>query len=272
MIASLGIIQSQLDYNALSFINAAGITNSTQILAVNDLVFKLKLNNLWSKMYAVYPIIGGTSNTHSYNLINTGLYRITFFGSMQHSSTGMNSTGGTGYGIITGLIPSTVFNTTDLISLGFYSRSNIINPINGSQSMMGSNGVGTGGITLAIRATNGTSFYTSDIAGVTNRAAFPPTITNSSGFFAGSQNGSSIKLYRNGSDITSSQSVYASASISTAPLGILTSNNLGLGGPSGFISPHQCAFAHVGQKLTDAENTTLYNIVQQFQTILERDV
>ena len=262
-----------IDPDAQSFIVAAGITNLTQREAIYTLVKSLKNAGLWLKMYAIYPVIGANARSHSYNLINPAQYQITFFGTVGHSTNGMVSNGTTGYGL-TGFVPSLVYNSTDLMSLSYYSRTNVNNPIGGSQTMIGSlgNNINPGGNALAIRATNGTSFYTADIAGVTNRVANNATLTNSSGFFAGSQNGTNVKLYRNGSDVTITQGAYTSLNVSNLQLGIMTLNNTTLGGPAGFISPHQCAFAHIGQKLTDAENTTLYNIVQRYQTILGRQV
>ena len=271
MIAQIGIISSQLDYDAINFCSAAGITDQTQVLAIHYLAFQLKKEGLWSKMYAVYPIVGGNSTAHRYNLINTANYLITFSGAITHSANGMVSNGTTGYGL-TGFVPSAQLNTTDLVSLSFYSRTNVTNV--GAPYMIGSfgNNTNAGICGLTIRANNSTSVFGTDISGVTNRVANNATLTNSSGFFAGSQNGSNIKLYRNGSDVTITQGAYSSQNVSNLQIAILSLNNTTLGGATGFITPHQCAFAHIGQKLTDAENTTLYNIVQQYQTILGRQV
>lgn len=273
MIPSAGVISSQLDYDALSFINTAGITNSTHILALNYLAFQLKTNSLWSKMYAVYPVVGGTATTHSYNLINTANYRITFSGTVTHSSNGMISNGTTGYGL-TGLIPSTVLDNSNLASLGFYSRTNTPFVSGTAPYAMGSVGsnASPGTFSINIRA-NQLNIFAMDRAGVTNRSANNNTLTNSSGFFAGSQNGTTAAFYRNGSNITLTQTAYGGLNISNTQVAILTLNyNTGGNNITDWITPHQCAFAHIGQKLTDAEMSTLYTIVQQYQTILGRQV
>jgi hypothetical protein len=57
------------DADAMAFISAAGISDTTQVTAIDNLVFNLKQNNLWNKMYAIYPFVGGTSEiNHKYNL------------------------------------------------------------------------------------------------------------------------------------------------------------------------------------------------------------
>ena len=49
-----------LDPDAQAFLTATGITDATISGAINTLVLNLKGFNLWSKMYAVYPFVGGT--------------------------------------------------------------------------------------------------------------------------------------------------------------------------------------------------------------------
>lgn len=36
--------------------------------AINNLVKELKNNNLWDKMKAIYPLVGGGINSHRFNL------------------------------------------------------------------------------------------------------------------------------------------------------------------------------------------------------------
>ena len=57
-----------VDPDAQAFITAASITDPTQQIAINQLVVDLKGYNIWSKMKAIYPYVGGTSTSTSYNL------------------------------------------------------------------------------------------------------------------------------------------------------------------------------------------------------------
>ena len=67
---SVGVAPSQ-DADALAFITAANITDTTQKSAINTLVTQLKTYGIWSKLKAVYPFIGGTAEQHRWNLKNT---------------------------------------------------------------------------------------------------------------------------------------------------------------------------------------------------------
>jgi len=98
------------DTDALAFLLAADISYSDFIIreCTNDHVKDLKAYNLWSKMLAVYPFVGGTAFTHKWNLKDPrnldAAYRLTFSDG-SHSSMG--------YGVATNgantyLIPSSV--------------------------------------------------------------------------------------------------------------------------------------------------------------------
>ena len=55
------------DPDAQAFITATGISG-TNATATNQLVLDLKSANIWTKMKAVYPMVGGTSTTCKFNL------------------------------------------------------------------------------------------------------------------------------------------------------------------------------------------------------------
>lgn len=83
---------SYLDADAQAFITSASITNSTQKIAINNLVTNLKLQNLWTKMDAIYSIVGSNTTAHSKNLKNPSTYPISFYGSWTHTSEGISAT------------------------------------------------------------------------------------------------------------------------------------------------------------------------------------
>jgi hypothetical protein len=57
-----------VDEDAQAFLDRAGITDATISNAVQDLVVALKATNLWSKADAIFPFVGGTSNSTRMNL------------------------------------------------------------------------------------------------------------------------------------------------------------------------------------------------------------
>jgi hypothetical protein len=90
-----------LDPDAQNFVNASGITDPTQIEAINNLTISLKNIGVWGKMLAVYPFVGGTADTHKYNLINpadtNAAHRLAYAGGITHSAGGMLPNGINGY-------------------------------------------------------------------------------------------------------------------------------------------------------------------------------
>jgi len=88
------------DENALAFIIAANITNSSQKQAVNYLCVALKQLGLWNGAKAIYPYVGGTESQHKFNLKDPrdldAAYRITWSGTLSHDSNGVTYTNGIG--------------------------------------------------------------------------------------------------------------------------------------------------------------------------------
>lgn len=104
-----GVLLGGIDPDAQAFITAAGITNPTQQKAIIDLVGGLKANNLFSKLLALYPFVGGNSTAHSLNLINTANFQLIFNGGWTHNANGAQPNGSNGWAQ-TGLIPNTNFS------------------------------------------------------------------------------------------------------------------------------------------------------------------
>jgi len=106
------------DADAQNFFTRAGITDSTQKTAINTLTTSLKSAGLWTKMRALYPLVGGTAASHSHNLKSSS-YQLTYAGPMAHSSDGIMGAGGIAE---TGLnIQST---TPESLAIGAYCKTN----------------------------------------------------------------------------------------------------------------------------------------------------
>ena len=99
--AQVSRFSASYDSDAQAFFTAAGITDTTQKNAVNQLVLDLKSYSLWNKMNAIYPFVGGTATTHKYNLKDprdlNAAYRLSFAGGWTHSSNGVTPNGVNGY-------------------------------------------------------------------------------------------------------------------------------------------------------------------------------
>ena len=249
------------DPDAQAFFTASGLTGATNLTAVNQLVLDLKAANIWTKMKAIYPFIGGTSALHKWNLKDpqdtNAAFRLVFNGGMTHSSTGIAFGGVNGYAN-TFLAPSTnlILNSTHL---SYYSRTNV----NLTQVEIGCFD-NTGAYTIIEARTANVSYFltnTSIIAGVAD--------TNSAAFYIGNRTGASVANgFRNNVKIFNS-----GASSSFRPV-----NNIYIGAannPSSvatLFTTKECAFASIGEGLSDTEAANFYTAVQNFNTTLNRQV
>ena len=233
-----------------AFIKAAGITDSTQQTAIKTLVNDLNGYGLWSKMKAIYPMVGGNASSHSYNLKNPAQFQITWSGGLTHSSTGVLPNGTNGYG-------DTNLNTNLFSSLhySYYSRTT-----NTSGREMGTETDSYGyDLILSLSGTIYARFGASSI-----------TLSNSDskGFYLNTEGPTlSHKLFKNNTQLGS-----ASFSATSYPnLNVYLSAINSKGSPN-YYSSKQCAFATIGDGLTDTEASNLYTIIQNYQTILSRQV
>ena len=243
-----------IDPDAQAFITAAAITNPTQQSAINTLVVDLKGYSIWTKFKAIYPIVGGVASSHAVNLKTPGTHNLSFATGVTHSSTGMTGNGTTGYAN-TNLLPSTILlqNSTHY---SFYSRTNL----NLSQVEMGA---GTFLNILQIR-TSGITYHR-----VNGSALAQHADGNSLGFYTGNRTASTvINAWKNGVKIVTGATT-ASAPPTANNIFILGLNNSGvLNSPS----TKECAFASIGNGLTDTDAANFYTAVNAYQVALSRNV
>jgi hypothetical protein len=250
------------DADALAFITAASITDTTQKSAINTLVTQLKTYGIWSKLKAVYPFVGGTASSHKFNLKDPrdldAAFRLVFNGGWTHSSTGAKPNGINTYA-------NTYFNPTSQslsISsqhLSYYSRTNIIeNAVEiGAISSANVNFLG-----LYVSLTSGTR------AGLASSVRYNNSvIIDTRGLFIASRTDTSnIKVHVNGST-QASQSVPSTGN-DNFPMYIGTYGAL----TPDLFSTKESAFASIGDGLSDTEAANFYTAVQTFQTTLGRQV
>ena len=254
------------DADANLFLEAALITDATITSAIQQLVLDLKSYGIWSKMKAIYPFVGGTASTHKWNLKDArdldAAYRLVFSGGWTHSSTGALPNGTTGYAdsYLT-LSAAGGFNN---IHLSYYSRTNTA----GSNNLKieigrGNSQAGTYG-NLYLRLDTINTF-----GGDMGSRAATTTNTNSACFGTiSSTSSTSLKVYKNGSLTATNTNTQTNTA---ASLNIYLGAQAGTSS-AGNYSDRECAFASIGDGLTDQEAADLYTAVQAFQTTLGRQV
>jgi len=258
-----------LDPATIAFITATGITDPTIINAINRLVLNYKgkgnLNSsidLWSVTTIIYPYVGGTATTNMYNLKDPrnldAAKRISFSGGWTYNANG-----------ITGNTLNTFGNT-------FLKPSDLAQ---NSHRLLGYVRTDTGGAAFesiggASNAafTNGLAFdtrkSTNSHAPYSNTGFAPQANANRTGLIGVIRTASgSFKVFGNG------VALYTVTAASLTPLTInmyvgAQNNNGSLFNPTG----QNLAFQVFGDGLTDANALIEYNIIQQFQTDLARNV
>lgn len=247
---------SAFDPDAQAFITAASITNPTQQSAINTLVTNLKGYNIWTKFKAIYPIVGGVASSHSVNLKTPGTYNLTFASGWTHSNTGMTPAN---------TYANTFFNpsanaTLNSHHLSYYSRTQS----NGTEVEFGSIDSGTGnGSLIEIRTSGVTYLRVNNGAGTISFSD-----SDSRAFYIANRTASNvINGWRNSTKAVNS--TLASSVLGIRPYYLGAFNNVG--NPA-FYTTKQCAFASIGDGLTDAEAANFYTAVQAYQTTLGRQV
>jgi hypothetical protein len=263
---------SAYDADAQAFITAAGLTDTTQKNAINQLVLDLKSNSLWTKMYIVYPFVGGTSTTCKFNLMNPAdtdaAYRLSFNGGLTFATTGVKGNGTNAYAN-TYWNPNVFNGTTSItgsICAGVYSRTNR----QGEDEEYGVSTTGQEAIQILCRRGSGNCIddnYSAD-QGRINTA-----VSNSLGFFVSTRTSTTVhKLFQNavqkGATNTTAQST-GNITLLNYNMYLWCANN---GGSPVSYSQRELAWMHVCAGLSDAEVSTLNTIVTTYQTSLSRNV
>jgi hypothetical protein len=255
------------DSDAQAFLNAAEITNTTQADAVNTLVIGMKAQGLWTKMRAIYPLVGGTASAHKFNLKDPrdldAAFRLAFIGGWTHDSTGILSNGTNAYAN-TFFTPVTQFSSRNSLS--------IIANISGGTLLGGSSPytIAGGGANINLdetghffRATGKLSVFTGEansILAVSNSTTTGYSATNS---LAGATS------YVLGTSTIATGTVSASGSLGTFPLFISAVN---IAGTPFNVSYQNVKYNNIsfGDGLTLTEHNNYRTLINTFNTSIGR--
>lgn len=262
---------TMFEAEAQRFIELVGITDSLHKTAINTLVKAAKTNGWWNECTAIYPIIGGTAATHKWNLKDVRdsneAFRITFGSGWTHASTGATPDGtANGYGD-THLSPAETL-TIDDSHISLYTRTGsgadnqtdmgcfIDSPI--SNFLMYVDRNASGGCVMDQYSYVGERIVA--------------TSTGATGYFMSTRTGNTVfKAFKNGSQYGSTNSTARTALMPNGVsmyLGGTHRKGVGLFVPS----TKQIAFATIGAGISDALAATMYTDIQNYQTILGRNV
>lgn len=254
------------DPDAEAFFNAAGIVNGTQRDAINELVVDLKSENLWPKFSALYPFVGGTASSHSYNLINPSTFQITWNGTVTHNSNGITGDGSTGYGD-TGYNPVSESASSMNFSLSVYTRGPTA--ANGT-TRVDLSAQESNTKTTTIGWLNGGTWAAGVVAAAAGSTSFVPesNTTQREGLNSVIVNGSVTQAYYNQGTLIGTRNKTDSGHPNYS-IYVIAQN---ASGTAGAFSLKNVALSAIGQGRSDAEELSFATIVQKFQTALGRAV
>jgi hypothetical protein len=245
------------DTDAQAFFTAAGITDTTQKDAVDALVVALKAASIWAKMDAIYPMVGGDSTKHSYNLKAPGSYQLTYTGGLTHNANGITGNGSTGY-IDTNYIPSSQLADTSSCSFVAYNRTNA----NGIVLYTYQSGEGS----VDLQRFSDGNVYAAYGKDQGNRVS--TALADASGrFIVSRESSTSLKLYRNGSQLGSTVTANDAANAVSDSVKLLC--EWGGTSASNFQS-YNIAFFALGDGLNGTEAAAFDSALATFNTALSR--
>jgi hypothetical protein len=256
---NLGLIGSEsfgADPDALAFFArvtaAGGILSATEQLAINTLVVQMKADGIWTKMKAVYPMVGGGTGTlaQRQGACAQNLKSSSFTGTFSatgwtFASTGVTSDGFSAF-MDTGLNANNNLTTSNA-HFSIYVRTHIL-------SGDAINGVYPG---IFIDQVSGKYFYGIGVQ-------IEIFVVSSLGMSQINALSPNMQLFKNG---VSLNSILSGGSLPNANLNL---------GRSGAGTPYYwngtLAFSSIGDGLTDPQAGLFYTAVQAFQTTLGRAV
>ena len=253
------------DSGATAYLNAVvtagGTVNFTMSAATNTFYSTIRSAGILSKMYRMYPYIGGTANSHAVEGVNPSVNSGTFNGGWTHSVSGATPNGTNGYMTQSPTIAPSISST---FGFGTY-----VNEPSGVKTIMGSYSQPDGGgpigfAAITLSTTNPSIWSAGSNDNLANVGAL--TSVRTQGYFAVSRiNDTSIVTKQN----TDTLNVTINKILDTQEQLIGARSDNGV--PSDFFNK-RLAFVFQAQNLSSAELDTLYTAVQTYQTSLGRQV
>lgn len=286
------ISASQLDNDALAFIEEASITDSFTIRALNELCRDLKREGIWDSLYVAFPMIftGVTASQLIDLKTRTQLEIVTpssgSTASPTYSSDGIKYNGGQYHLWVDGFFNPSPFSDTPPSHIAIYSRTNhlsegITQSTHGYYEFSNGNHQLISFSTSSVVASLWNSTYSVATFSNTNSTGFYifSNSDNNSGFTASSQYPYQFYMSRNGQVIgTSSSTKNKQANGSRVVVG-------GFSWAYGELFDraydqicwYSCGAGFSGSNsqggfIPESKQEIFYNIIQKFQTYLGREV
>ncbi len=245
-------------------VSAGGVVTSPMSAATNNMFLALKSNGLYTKIDAMYPVLGGTADSHKFNAINpidtNGAFRLTFSGTWTHSSTGMLSDGGLNTYAETYYDASLIVPTAADQSISIYTTT----LSDKSVQDIGSTTISGGAIEVGIYTSFSSNQFIPNVkSAASGYVNYVQPTQEGIGYFVATSTGTDVLGTKNGTLV-----------VNGAQTPAFTNKTHYIGNSKGnqnVANPSNIIFAHFGRQLNSGEMTTLSSIINTFQTALGRN-
>lgn len=252
------VAQTPLDGDAARFLQVTGVTGQNEVFALNTLVQKLKYANLWARYQIIYPFLGTTSTTQKFNLKNpqdtNAAYRISFVNGGTFNASGYTSDGVNDYGN-TNLIGTSMGAGLNNFSVSYYIKDN-------TTTGVFDQGTRNNTFWLSSVFRNASGQFTSRAF---NNTASALTHSYTTGLATISRAAAANYIHA----VNDISATVTQTSTGRPAFNLFFGGYNDFGTPSLFTNKNYQFFA-VGNSITLAEHTTLWNIVAEYQANLNR--
>ena len=250
-------VWSAVDPDAAAFFarvtTAGGTLSATEQTAINTLVVQMKADGIWTKMKAIYPMVGASAAACAQNLKSSS-FTGSFSSGWTFASTGVSGNGTSAY-FETGILPSTDLSQNN-ISGGYYIGNDYDSESKDTLCTGGGNSF------IGIYNSGGNEMAVNDSFGSKD------TPTKKRGLFIFSRiTSTQSKEYCNNLQIFTKNVTSNTPNSYSVKIGCLYNSGI-----LSRYSTNSIRFAYLGDGLTDTEASDFYTAVQAFQTNLSRQV
>lgn len=254
-----------LDPDVKKYRDKSGVSDGVIISIVNTYVLELKQAGLWSKFYAIYPFLGGTSATTSYNLKDADYYKINWAGTMSYGTLGVDFDGVSGFGD-TNFDFSALSATIEDIHFSFYTPN-----ANGGLANVPM-GVGSSAADDRIRMAfdAGTDNYYADMwsnGAIAGRVLVTGLGAPAGHYLATRYNASAAFVYLDGTQMAINGTT---VDVSDVPSDTFYVGATNLAGVAAGFTTKIFGLATIGKHLTASDITSFHTITDKFLTSLGR--
>jgi hypothetical protein len=255
------------DPDAVAFFNrvttAGGTLTTTEKEAVNALVVQMKADGIWAKMKAMYPFVGGSAASCAQNLKSSS-FTGAFSSGWTFASTGATPNGTSAY-MDMNLIPNNVLSSANSTHISYYSRT--LTSTNGGIEIGVWNDGFLNGIQFGINRSGVGTYVILNTESATQLVVEPTQ--DSTGFFYASRTADNLLKYFKNNSLVGTDNISRITGLSINNVFLAAGNDFGTAAK---FSNKECAFASIGDGLTDDEADDFNTAVQAFQTTLNRQI